>query len=125
VRLGNDQFGMGGDEVGVVEQWVIPDDVHTCVDAEGIRKIQAVLREGGPWREDQRSRVEPWAGEAVAEALSLDITRKLVKDCITKGLRRLTKTGHLKRVIGRDRNREKRAYIEAATEPASDVKVQF
>jgi hypothetical protein len=125
VRLGNDQFGMGGDEVGVVERWVIPDDVHTGVDAEGIRKIQAVLREGGPWREDPRSQVEQWAGEAFAEALDLDITRKLVKNWITKGLRRLTKTGHLKRVIGPDRNREKRAYIEAGTQPADDAEVQF
>jgi len=125
VRLGNDQFGMGGDEVGVVERWVIPDDVHTCVDAEGVGIIQAVLREGGPWREDRRSKVELWAGEAVAEALSLDITCKLVKDWITKGLRKLTKAGYLKRVVGRDRNREKRAYIEAGTEPADGVKVQF
>jgi hypothetical protein len=48
-----------------------------------------------------------------------------VKDWITKGLRKLTKAGYLKRVVGRDRNREKRAYIEAGTEPADGVKVQF
>jgi hypothetical protein len=124
VQLGNDVLGMG-DEVGVVQRWEIPDDLHSGVDAEDIRKIQTALKEGGPWREDARSKVEVWAGEPFAEALGLDITRKLAKDWITKGLRTLTKAGYLKRVVGHDRNREKRAYIEAGNEPADDAKVLF
>jgi hypothetical protein len=124
VRLGNDVLGMG-DEVGVVQRWEIPDDLHSGVDAEGIRKIQTALREGGPWREDSRSKVEVWAGEPFAEALGVDITRKLMKDWITKGLRTLTKSGYLKRVVRHDRNREKRAYIEAGNEPADDARALF
>jgi hypothetical protein len=124
VQLGNGALGMG-DEVGVVQVWEIPDDLHSGLDAEGIRKIQAALGEGGPWREDPRSKVEQWAGEPFAEALGVDITRKLTKDWVIKGLRTLTRAGYLKRVVGHDRNREKRAYIEPGNEPADDARVVF
>jgi AAA domain len=124
VQLGNDAVGMG-DEVGVVRRWEIPDDLHSGVDAEGIRKIQAALGEGGPWRENPRSKVEQWAGEPFAEVLGVDITRKLTKDWVTKGLRTLTRAGYLRREIGRDSNREQRAYIEPGNEPADDTKVLF
>lgn len=124
VPLGNAPGGLG-DEVGVVTRWVIPEDVHPRVGAEGIRKIQATLSVRGPWREDRRSRVEHWAGEAFAGALDLDITKKTIVDWVSKGLKELTKQGYLTISQGYDSHRTLRWYVMAGKEPADDVEVIF
>ena len=123
VPLGNGVNG--GDEIGVVTKWEIPEDQLPCVDAESIRKIQAALKVGGPWREDRRSRAERWAGEAFADALGLNVTKKSVADWITRGVSRLAKEQYLKLVPGRDGQRKLRVYVEAGIEPADDVKILF
>ncbi len=115
----------GGDEIGVVGRWVTPEDVHPRVGAEGIRKIQAALRMKGPWREDRRSRVERWVGEAFAEALDLDITKKTIVDWASKGLKELTKEKYLVLSKGYDSHRTLRWYVTAGSEPADDVEVLF
>jgi hypothetical protein len=120
VRLGN-EVGGGGDEVGVVAHWDIPEDVAPRIGAEGIRKIQQALKVDGPWREDRRSR--GWAGEAYAEALGLDITRKAVANAIARGLQALVKAGFLKRTTTRDHTRQIRAFIEAGAPVADDAVV--
>ena len=125
VALDNDPTGQTrGDEVGVVARWEVPENSHTGVSATMIRKIQAAIK-GGRWRADQRSKVELWAGEPFADAIGADITKKMIRDWVTKGLRELVKAGYLKEVIDRDDNRKKRAYIEPGKKPEDEVEIRF
>lgn len=122
VALGNAVNGQG-DEIGVVVRWTPAADVHPRIGAKSIHDIHAALKAGGPWREARSSKVELWAGEALAEALALDLSRKVIQGWIAKALGVLVKAGYLKRVVRRDQNRNLRGYIEAGKAPANDAEI--
>jgi RecA-family ATPase len=125
VYLDNDPSGQThGDNMGVATRWEIPETAIYYVNAEMIRKVQEAVKVDGPWRADKRSTVQRWVGEAIAHALSVDITKKVVKDWIEKVLFRLVAGGYLRQVEDRDHKREIRAYIKVGNEPADDVKIQ-
>jgi hypothetical protein len=74
-------------------------------------KVAATIRRG-KWREN--SQAKAWVGNAVAEALDLNIDDKADKTKI-KGLLKLwIKIGSLIPVDGFDENREAKKFIEVA-----------
>ena len=75
VGLGNDSGGPLDDQdyVGVVTQWKWPNPFDG-VTVSDLRKAQAAIATGGPWRES--SQAKDWAGNAVATAMGLDPSDK-------------------------------------------------
>jgi AAA domain/Primase C terminal 2 (PriCT-2)/Bifunctional DNA primase/polymerase, N-terminal len=118
VKLGNAPLD-GGDDVGVATPWYPPASKATTADNE-LHAWQAV-KAGGPWRESSQSKKEPWVGEAIAQALNLELrfkgNEKTVRTLIAQGLEK----GWLKRVEKHDNARRIRTFIEAAAVPPASA----
>jgi AAA domain len=105
-----------GDSVGVVAKWTWPDPFEG-VTVTDLRKAQAAIAVGGPWRESLQSK--DWAGNAVPKALGLDPTNKAHRVKVSGLLKTWTAKGLFKIVEGEDSKRMKRNFIEVG-EPADD-----
>lgn len=114
-----------GDEVGVVSQFDLPEAAARDIGAVQIRQIQAAVKDGGPWRDNRKSKLELWAGEAFAAALNLDLKRKDDLAWVTKGLKEMIGVGYLVRVERNDKHRTPRIYIEAGIDPKHNAKLEF
>ena len=116
--LGNGSGGHVDDQdyVGVATPWKWP-DAFEGVTITDLRKVQAAIAAGGPWREDPRAR--DWAGNAVAKVMGLDVTNKTHKAKISALLKTWIKNGMFNVVDGLDDHREKRNFIEVG-ETAND-----
>jgi hypothetical protein len=114
VDLGNygDDFWQEGDNVGVVTAWRYPVATMPPVSNADIRRAQQSIRDGGPWRFDQRSVREPWVGIPIARALNLDRENNLMKKNIVRLIDSWLDEGLLKRVPGQNAHREQKEYIE-------------
>jgi hypothetical protein len=105
--------GFPGDEIGVVRQWRYPRVDQPRFTAPDVERALAAVREGGPWRADQRSTKEPWVGEPIARALCVDITVKTKKKMMSKLVSEWLVRGWLIRVKRADQHRQQRDYVEA------------
>jgi hypothetical protein len=116
--LGNGSGGHVDDQdyVGVVIPWKWP-DAFEGVTVTHLRKAQAAIAAGGPWREDPRAK--DWAGNALAKVMGLDAANKAHKAKISALLKTWIKNGMFKIVEGLDDHREKRNFIEVG-EAAND-----
>ena len=116
--LGNGSGGHVDDQdyVGVATTWKWP-DAFEGVTVTDLRKAQAAIAAGGPWREDPRAK--DWAGNAVAKAMGLDVANKAHKAKISALLKTWIKKAMFKVVDGLDDHREKRNFIEVG-EAAND-----
>jgi hypothetical protein len=119
VDLGNSDDGWegGGDQVGVVTPWSYPVADVPRITPFDIARAQAAIRDGGPWRADQRSTREPWVGIPIAQTLSLDLTSKIDKRFVADLIRDWLGAGLLRRVDGVDDHHEARVYVEAGNAP--------
>ena len=111
VTLSNGGFG---DDVGVVTAWDFPKANVPKITETVIRRACDLIKAGGPWREDLRSKKEPWIGEPIAEVLGLDLASEVDKTAVKKEVARWIDKGILKRNRKRDAHRELRVYIEVA-----------
>lgn len=102
VDLGN------GDNVGVVERW-IPPDLTAGFTVDDLKAVQKAVA-AGSWRENIRS--PEWVGNAVANALELDLgeppNRKRIKAMLALWLRE----GVLMVVEKKDEKRMPRTFVE-------------
>jgi AAA domain len=118
VGLGNHSGPSANDQdtVGVVTTWQWP-DAFEGVTVNDLRKAQAAIRDGGPWREN--SQAKNWAGNAIAKAMGLDPTDKADRAKVAGLLKTWTAKGMFIIVEGQDEKRRPRSFIEVG-EPAND-----
>jgi AAA domain len=102
VELGN------GDSVGVVTRWTWPDALHGVTVAD-LRAVQAIVAKG---RYRQNAQAKDWVGNAVAEAMSLDVNKKADRRRISRLLKTWTAKGMFVAVEGEDEKRRKRWFVE-------------
>ena len=96
--------GNGGDDVGVVDAWSLPEAAALSPeDIEAIKKEVA----NSEWRADVRAGM--WVGNAVAQVLRLD--PDLDKDRIKRVIRKLISEGVLKTVPGRSEGRKQCIFV--------------
>ncbi len=109
--LGNGSGGRVDDQdyVGVATRWTWPDAFENVTVAD-LRKAQATIAAGGPWRESPQA--TDWAGNAVATAMGLDPTNKTHKAKVGALLKTWIQNGMFKVVDGEDSKRVKRKFIE-------------
>ena len=107
--------GKPGDSVGVVTKWAWPDhfDGVTVTD---LRKAQAAMAVGGPWRESPQAK--NWAGNAVAMAMGLDPTNKATGRKSPGSSRHGPRRACSRQSRARNSKRMKRNFIEVG-EPAN------
>jgi hypothetical protein len=106
-----------GDNVGVVTAWEFPLVELPPMTPQRILKLWSVM-DGKRWREDVRSKKEPWIGTAIAEVLDLgeDLKRPQRRD-----LAKVVKTGigakWLRVVEDKDDEGKSRNYVQAGQMP--------
>jgi hypothetical protein len=96
-----------GDNVGVVEPWSWP-DAFSDISVEDLRRVQRAIH-GGEWREDVRSKT--WAGNAVAEALELDIKDASVRSKVKTLISTWVANDALRVVEHADKSRHMRSFV--------------
>jgi AAA domain-containing protein len=105
-----------GDDVGVATRWQWP-DAFEGVTVGDLRKAQAAIRIGGPWRESPQAAA--WAGNAIAKAMGLDPTNKADRAKVSALLKTWIAKGMFNVVDGEDDKRMPRKFIEVG-EAAND-----
>lgn len=115
IDLGNGPLldGMGGDKIGVVVAWQWPDYLASVTGAD-FERVAVVIR-GRRWRKDVQS--PAWVGNAVAQALGLDIGNRNDRAKINSMLKLWTTARSLIEVDGEDDARRPRKFIEVADQP--------
>jgi 5S rRNA maturation endonuclease (ribonuclease M5) len=109
VDLGNGPTGPGtGDSVGVVTKWELPEALAGMTAAD-FDKVAIVIRRG-KWRESPQAK--NWVGKAVAEALGLDVSQKLVRGRVQRMLGAWYAAKSLVVVDGLDEKRNTRKFVE-------------
>jgi AAA domain len=102
VDLGN------GDSVGVVIRWAWP-NVMDGVTVADLRAVQAIVAKG---RFRQNAQANDWVGNAVAQAMNLDVAKKADRRRILRLLKTWTANGMFVAVEGEDEKRRKRSFVE-------------
>ena len=98
--------GNGGDDVGVVEKWSLPEAAPLSLEnKEAIKKAVA----DGNWRENVRA--DMWVGKAVAPILGLDCEFALDKDQIKQVIRKLIFEKVLKTIPGKTKDRKDCLFV--------------
>ena len=105
VSLGNGADG--GDSLPVVVPWS-PPDAFDGVSIEDLRRVQETIATG-EYRKDAQAR--PWAGEAVAAALDLDVDRKQDRARVKSLLGTWLANGALRIEMKEDRKRMTRPFV--------------
>lgn len=102
---------LSGDSVGAVRKWVAPErSASLASDERG--EVLRLVREG-EWRRDPRAG-DAWVGQAVAQALHLDLYDDGDKAKVKAMIAEWIKSGVLKEVTKPDAQRKKRAFVEVA-----------
>ena len=100
------------DDVGVVGGWKWPDPFEG-VTVHDLRKAQAAVSEGGPWRADVRA--EMWVGKPIAQALRLDIEEKRDAMKVKMVLATCTAEGMFVEFEGEGRGRHPVKFVKVGT----------
>lgn len=107
VELGNNGFGTGGDDVGVVTKWEWPDLMAGVTGADFLIAAHAIRT--GNWRESIQAK--DWVGVAVARALDLDLNVKADRAKVVAMLRAWFGSGALEVVEREDSSRHVRKFV--------------
>jgi hypothetical protein len=102
VPLGN------GDSVGCVVNWRWP-DAMAGITSDHLREVQVAVA-SGRWRENHQAR--EWVGNAVAQALHMDVSQKAHRAKVLGLVKAWLKSGALVVVHGQDERRKPVAYVE-------------
>ena len=108
VYLGNGENGKG-DSVGVAEPWSPPNTFDGVTTSHLLAVQEAVT--AGQWRKSSQS--PDWVGNAVAEVLELDASRKTDRARINQLLKTWTENGALIEVRRKDSHGSMRPFVEA------------
>jgi AAA domain len=98
----------GGDSVGVVTHWDWPDPL-TGITGTDFEKVALAIR-AGSWRKDVRS--NSWVGNAVAQALGLDLEDRADKAKVAGLIKVWLSAGSLTVVERIDEQRRPREFVE-------------
>lgn len=114
VPLGNGEPDLpfdNGDQVAVATSWTWPDALESVT----VSDLQAVQRAvaDGKWRADVQA--SEWVGKAVAAVLRLDPDSKADRARISEMLKIWLGSGALRRVAGKDKKGNERAFVEVGT----------
>ncbi len=123
VDLSNNKDGFG-DNIGVVTSWDYPMVDEPVVDVDVLTEVKDAIRNGGPWRSDQKATSEPWVGTPIAKVLGLNLQSKLDKRAVAKLIKGWLAAGVLVQVDhqGRGADRHIHKYLEVAPEVAAAAK---
>lgn len=102
----------GGDSVGVVTKWKVPDPLDG-VTGRDFEKAATAIR-GGEWRADPQAK--SWVGHAVATALCLDIAVKSKRAKVAGLIKIWIASGSLIVVDGEDEKRNPRKFVQVKTD---------
>jgi hypothetical protein len=108
VPLGNGRGAMPEDSIGVVTPWTWPDPSEG-IKPDDIFAIQEVVA-AGEWRDSTQA--TNWVGNAVAEALHLDLSEPCGRATAKALIRSLLANGHLRTTRRRDASRKERTFVE-------------
>jgi hypothetical protein len=96
------------DTIGVVTQWSWP-DAFAEITVDDLRRAQAAVATGGPWRADQRS--PAWVGCQIAKTLGLDISKDDDRAKVCTMLKRWIKNEMFEVYEGIDSERKPRKFV--------------
>jgi hypothetical protein len=115
VHLGNGEHG--GDSLPVVVPWSPPD----AFDGVSVTHLVAVQRElaSGVYRKDPQAR--PWAGEAVASVMNLDLTRPADKARAKSLLAEWERNGAIRMEMKDDDRRRPRPFLVVGNRVEDDA----
>ncbi|MCV9939510.1 helicase RepA family protein [Boseaceae bacterium BT-24-1] len=107
IHLGNATTDIPGDDVGVVTGWKWPDPNEDVT----VEDVRAALRRisQGEWRHDQQAK--NWVGQAMAEALGLDIEEASVRSAMKLLVKKWVGEGWLKIIRRQDGKRMTREFV--------------
>jgi AAA domain len=109
VDLGNGPMGLPGDSVGVATRWDWP-DLTAGMTAADYDKVVAVIK-GGKWKENIQAK--NWVGNAIAEALGLNVKDADDKAKIKAALKMYLRAGTLVVVEQQDsERRQTKLFVE-------------
>ena len=111
VHLDNGTEDTPADEVGALRPWRIPTPFDGITETHLMRVQQAVGN--GRWRENQQA--SEWVGNAVADALMLDVNDPKDRKRITILVKEWIKNDVLRVVEGEDNQRRQRKFVEVGT----------
>lgn len=113
IHLGNATTDVPGDDVGVVTAWKWPDPNEEVT----VEDVRAALRRvaEGEWRHDQQAK--NWVGQAMAEALGLDIEEASVRIAMKLLVKKWIAEGWLKIVKRQDAKRMTREFVVPGESP--------
>ncbi len=117
VDLMNGDGNGPGDKIGVVTAWEWPDAMDGVTEAD-VAAVQTAIA-GSEWRAD--SQAEAWAGNAVAQALGIDIDDKAGRARVRAMIKAWLVSGHLVEVVRSDKSRHSRKFIEVGGRRAAAV----
>lgn len=110
VDLGNGPMaGLGGDSIGVVTRWKIPNPLEGVTTAD-LRAAQNAVAAGGPWREN--SQASDWVGIPIATAMRLDPANKADKTKVKANLAIWTSNGMFEVYEDQDASRRMRKFVK-------------
>jgi hypothetical protein len=108
------------DFVGVATPWTYPVAEPPRVNQFEIKRVLTKLQEGGPWREDPRSKKEPWVGIPIAEVLDKNINIEADKRVIKGLIKDWLVSGILKIETSKDTYSKTKSYVVAGSLPELD-----
>jgi hypothetical protein len=97
------------DDVGVAAKWTYPDPFDD-IRPDDLRRAQAEVDKGGPWREHYQAK--EWVGIPIARALKLNAKKKEDRKKIMKLLEVWIESGMFIVVEGEGRSRHKTNFVE-------------
>lgn len=109
VMIPNGPEGSPGDNVGVTVFWMPPDFAEE-VSNRDIEAAQALIAQGGPFREN--SQAADWIGYPIAKALFLDVERKGHRNRIKKLVSLWLELGYLVSYEDLDQRRKPKKFIK-------------
>ncbi len=111
---------MGGDHVGVVRRFLMPERSALLVEDE--RGCALRLLASGEWRRDVRAG-DAWAGMAIAQAMRLDVGDANDMARVKAVLSGWIKDGTLREVTRKDAKRMQRTYVEVVSTASTPDKL--
>ncbi len=106
------------DTTGVVTAYTYPETKLKVTPADVVR-AQAKIAAGGPWRENQQSKKQPWVGIPIAEALGVDLASEANRTAVVRLIKDWLRIGWLRTVNINDERSKPRPCVEVGTSPGA------
>jgi hypothetical protein len=105
-----------GDEVQVAVRWTFPPPAKPTYTMSDVRAVQELIRTKGPYKANVQGK--PWAAEAIAEVMKLDLSIPVQRTYATDLLKEWMGQGWLVEKWGRDEHaRRDKKMVEPGSAP--------